>query len=414
MAILNMTTYAAGLRTMYEDLTELVYTNRPLLGLIPKAEGTVGDSIKVPLRIGNTGGRSATMATAVTNKAASVARAFAVTPVSDYAVASVDRLTMLASANDKGAVMKAWEFEVDGAFNKVTDSLHRGLYLSKGGAVSRVGAAQVLASTTVVLETIADTAYFEVGDKFYLATTAAGTSLRNSGAACTVSAVNRSAGTLTVGANLSTTIAAAAVGDYIILEGDAAARISGLSDWVPFTAPSASESFFGVDRSIDERLYGLRADTSTDGTPIEEALVSMANDLAGRGGSPDLAVMNFKQYTKLVNSLGSKVQYTNVQATGAKGRIADIGFAGIKLFAGRGVIDIVPDHACPVGFTWVLDRSTWELATYGKAPHLFEEDGEMIRDASADSYEVRTGYYGNVICKAPGFNGIIKLPTTGL
>jgi hypothetical protein len=57
-----------------------------------------------------------------------------------------------------------------------------------------------------------------------------------------------------------------------------------------------------------------------------------------------------------------------------------------------------------------LQLDTWSLNSLDEAPHILDLDGNsMLREASADAYEVRVGFYGNVACVAPGWNCRIKL-----
>jgi hypothetical protein len=56
--------------------------------------------------------------------------------------------------------------------------------------------------------------------------------------------------------------------------------------------------------------------------------------------------------------------------------------------------------------------STWKLRSLGKIPHILTygmEGLEGLRVGNADALEVRIGYYGNLICSAPGFNAVVQL-----
>ena len=58
----------------------------------------------------------------------------------------------------------------------------------------------------------------------------------------------------------------------------------------------------------------------------------------------------------------------------------------------------------------MLTKDTWKLYSLGAAPKILDSDGlKMLREASADSVEVRVGYYAQLGSNAPGFNGIVKL-----
>ncbi len=91
---------------------------------------------------------------------------------------------------------------------------------------------------------------------------------------------------------------------------------------------------------------------------------------------------------------------------------ADIAFAGITVNAPYGPITVIPDRNCPAVTCYLLQMDTWKLRTLGKAPHILTyglEGLEGLRVGNADALEVRIGYYGNLVCNAPGWNCVIQL-----
>jgi hypothetical protein len=60
----------------------------------------------------------------------------------------------------------------------------------------------------------------------------------------------------------------------------------------------------------------------------------------------------------------------------------------------------------------VLTTETWKLRSLGKVPHILTygiEGLEGLRVGAADALEVRIGYYGNLVCSAPGLNMYVAL-----
>jgi hypothetical protein len=49
-------------------------------------------------------------------------------------------------------------------------------------------------------------------------------------------------------------------------------------------------------------------------------------------------------------------------------------------------------------------RETWTFYSAGPAPQFLNRDGLLLRGATSDDYEVRTGGYANLGCSAPGYN----------
>ena len=60
---------------------------------------------------------------------------------------------------------------------------------------------------------------------------------------------------------------------------------------------------------------------------------------------------------------------------------------------------------------------TWKLHSRRKAPHIVDldidaKDGNkapILRDSTTDSFEGRIAFFGNMACRAPGWNGSAKL-----
>jgi hypothetical protein len=139
-----------------------------------------------------------------------------------------------------------------------------------------------------------------------------------------VSSVQRRAGTITTTANISTGVAAAAQNDYVFLAGDFGLASSGLIDWAPDSAPGAT-SFYGVDRTADDMLGGLRIDAS-DGRPVHEALVDAVSALDEYGADPDVAFANPRALATLTKQLEGK--WVIMKGQGYGGQEADIGYRG--------------------------------------------------------------------------------------
>ena len=119
-----------------------------------------------------------------------------------------------------------------------------------------------------------------------------------------------------------------------------------------------------------------------------------------------MAVLNPIDFGNLVVALGNKVVYDRLASSDEP----SIGFKSVQLMGATGPIDIVPDLNCPSGAGWMLTKSTWSFETLKGAPRILNLDGNDMRaSATADSYLFRIGYYGNLICEAPGYNAYFGL-----
>lgn len=401
MAGLDMTTFAAALKQHYVDLTvkNLAYKNNPLLALMPKYEKFGGLNLPIPMLYGNPQGRSASFAKALANKTNSVVKAFTLTRVSDYSLANIQNEVLEASQGDSDAFMRAATTEIDGAIQSATRSLAVALFGSGTGSIGQISAGSNVATDTITLARISDITNFEVGMTLSLHATDGAAARAGT---IVVKSIDRSLGTITATGVFTAGVGAAQASDFICVEGDVNAKLSGLAAWLPLSAPS-STAFFGVDRTADStRLSGVRGDYS--GAPIEEAMIDLSAKIGREGGSPDMAVMSFENFANLEKALGSKIQYCDLKSDAA------IGFKGVQVMGTKGPISVIADQNCPGDRFYMLQKDTWKLYSLGMAPKLLKSDGmEFLRVSSADAVEVRVGYYAQLGCQAPGWNGVGKL-----
>lgn len=405
---LNNTTAESILKEIYtpELIQGMIYPSNPFFAMVNKNKSFGGKYKVIPLKYGNPQSRSASSSEAAAQVSAASTKLvdFNLTRVTDYAFGAVQHETLKASRGNSSAFVEALKLETDGIIHALERSIATSLFRSRDGWIGQVNAEPSEAATTVVtLKEPEDVVNFEVGQKVNIWSAVSGGSQRNFDGSVTgalISAVDRSAGTITINAtyNASGTIAA---NDYIFLAGDRGVRMAGLLDWIPPSAPS-STAFYGVDRSVDSvRLGGLRHDGSAQ--TIEEALIDLASKIAREGGKPDTCFLSFKKYAELEKSLSSKVVYCDVEP------MEGIGFRGLVVNGSRGPIKVLPDQNCPNAYAWMLTLDTWTLHSIGEPVSLFDEDGKVVlRDAPNDAVNFYAYFYGNLACNAPGWNGILS------
>ncbi len=401
---LDLTSFDAALKQHYtSDMVEMmVYKDNPFLALVAKYEDFGGRNLPIPLIYGNPQGRSATFSNAQTRGAvtSSQLQDFVLTRVKDYSIATIDNETLEASKGNANAFMEAATTEIDGAINSLTRSLAISLFRDSSGAIGQLNAepAETSGTFVMVLKSTEDVTNFEIGQVLVAYAAKSGGSAKTSDgsdADWVIAGVNRSSGELTLTGTYNSSGNLAA-NDYLFVDGDRGLKLSGLEGWIPASAPSAT-AFFGVDRSVDTRLGGLRLDGSS--LPIEEALIDGASLCAREGGKIDHFFMSYDKYAELEKALGSKVQYIDLNVN------AQVGFRGIVINGPRGPIKCIPDQNCPSGSVFGLQLNMWKLYSLGKAVRVIDSDGlQMLRQASADGVEVRYGFYGNLGCRAPGYN----------
>ena len=405
MASLDFTSYDAQLKQYFTDkvVQNLVNKNNPFLAWVPKNPNASGKSYEVPITIGSLGGASVDFAQAKAARAGSVHKRFSVTWTNNYATGELDEKTILASANDRGAFLKASVSEIENAMQVFANDTAKNLY---GDGAGELGQVDSISTTTITLANSDDAYKFEVGMKLSVVSDANWPDGAARADEPTVTAVDVNTGTITVSA--AGTIAA---DDHLTKIGGArdagsTVTLTGLQGWLPDDADiGGSDSFFGVNRSVDKmRLGGVKYNGSGDAN-VRTALINGGARLFRVGGRPDAVFIHPDKFAALDVEMEGRARYDSARNMG------DIGFDAIRLHTGANVVDVIADPYCPKTYAFMLQRDTWELPSLGAAPHLKERDGSVFhRLEGSDAVEFRAAGYYNLACTAPGYNAKITLP----
>jgi hypothetical protein len=246
---------------------------------------------------------------------------FFVFVISDYTVVTITNLLMEQTRTNAGAFIDESKLIVDGGFRTAANNAAFELFGDGSGTRGFIGATNAAGAPTyiITLSNSQQVVNFEVGQNLVNYSYVAGVISAISTTTGFVTAVDRSAGILTVVAS-ATDASWSTIGNALGIFGDiqlglvntgTSLCMSGLAAWVPSITPGPSDSFWGVNRSADPtRLAGLRSVGVAD--PIDVAITNALAFLNREGGKPDLAIMDFFSYAALVNALGAKVQYVQV------------------------------------------------------------------------------------------------------
>lgn len=401
---LDITAATAALKQRFapDAMQFLGYRENPLYAGLAKDTNAFGENMKTPVRVDTAQGRSADLATARANIYAMNLKAFEITRNDYYAVSQIKGNVVASTKGNMNAFVDLVSLSLSDLMLSHTNDLAGQLFRDGSGGIGTISSHS---NGALSLTDPDDVTQFSVGQVLQART---GTASPHAALGYVIS-VQRDEGIVTVAASGQGGISAFpsgwADGDFLLLEGNADATLSGLEAWIPDTV-STSDSFFGVNRSIDRtRLAGVVYDGT--GMPISQAVVNGTNLIAREGGMPDIAFCSFDTYAALLNEMGAKVQYVNPTAL-TKGGIP---FQGIELFCSRGKIAVVPDRSCKRNVFYVLEMKSWKLLSAGGgAPHIddFGSGGDQwLRLQDSDAYELRTKSYSNLSCNAPGHNGKI-------
>lgn len=404
MAISDFNNVSFILKRLYSEKEpeNLAARKRVWLSKVPKRQDFTGQSLTIPVKFGNPQSISTTLPGAQAGVSQTKGIAWVGTRVKRYGDAQIDGESILATGNKAGAFVELLEQEINGTLDEHGRRLSNDLYGQGNGALGVVSA---VGGGVITLTNADDGKNFSVGQSIVAnpnATGNAGTLRAGTGV---VSNVNEDGAQITY-TGVITSITA---GDTLFngIQGTATDYdfgFFGLAAHIPLVAPSAT-LFLGVDRTQDvNRLAGWRL--SQPGFSIEENAYQLGMRIMRGGGAPDLGLISPTNFVKLVQGLGTKVEYEGAGGT------AGVGFANVVINLPSGPCRMYVDPDCPSDRFYLLQTDSWIVRYLGKGfPHIIMDDGiDKLRMASNDAVEVRTRSIAQLFCFAPGWNGVCSVP----
>lgn len=392
----------ALLKEWYDDqkVENLAYDDNPFLVMVPKKTNATGKYIPIPIIYELNQGRSSAFANAQGNQTAGLFADFLITLKPDYDIATLGNQAMEASGDDKGAFLDFATVIVDLAIQGAANSQASSLFRAGTGSVGQIST--ISAAGVIVLTNPADVSQFGINQTLQANSTDGGSPRAALGY---VVARDVMGGTITVSnialqgaAGLPTGWTAA---DFLLVQGDNNSKLSGATAWFPAAKPLTTDNFFGVNRSVDSRLYGLFYNGVTQ--PLEEAIIDAALINRREKGRPRHLMTNFGSLSSLIKALGTRREFVDWEGEG------EIGFRGVKIQGPAGVIECYADRNCQAATGFLLQMNTLKMYSLGPVPKIFRyKDGlEMLRLGNADASELRVGAYSQFGCNAPGWNSQI-------
>lgn len=388
-----------------------------IYSILTKKNDWVGGDHPIAIRSALPGGSAGEFADALDNSTASKYKRFTAKRKHAYQVAILDGETQDTADTNAGAQLDAIKAEVDGMLESLIERVEMDICGNGGGALGRLTSAtdpdrpSDVATDTVYLQNPSDAMKLSEGQVYQLAATDGTSGAVKTGSVKLVS-VNSETGELVADAAWDAGIGTAAAQDWIFRKGDfpsVNSHLFGIPAWIPLDAPTSGDNFLGEDRSKDPtKLAGYRY-TEGSGGAIDEILIHLATMVSTPARSkPDLAILSPKRWGELVQTIESRtgnVRYGKVQATNGQ-----FGYDSIVLIGPKGPIDVVQAPYYPDETTHLLMKSTWYLKSAGGMPKVLSRDGmRMQRLPTVDADGVRGGYYGELCCFAPGWNGVAAL-----
>lgn len=400
-AFLDMAAAQPMLKEYYEGKKpeNVALQKNVALAMIQKDTEAEGKYVTVPTvwEVGQ--GISSNFALAQLNQTPNQYVEFMVPLRPDYTIASISEQARVASGSNVGAFMKLATSVIDGALMGSGKSASSALFRDGSGTVGTITS---ITNGVIVLGDPSTIAQFSVNQVLQANQTSGGSPRAALGYVIARSVM---AGTITV-----STVAGGAAGtptgwqanDSLLRQGDNNAKMTGWPAWLPLVAPTAFDNFYGVNRSFDTRLYGLAFPGSQ--AAIEETLIDASMLVAREGGDPRHHFTNYGTQAALDKALGARREYTAYEDGVIK-------FRGIRIQGPTGDIESYVDYSCQQATGFLLQLDTWTLYSVGGAvPHIkkYLDGQDFFRISNADAMEIRVGYFGNIGCRAPGWNSQIS------
>jgi hypothetical protein len=409
--------FYAGYKHIYNPkrVAVLAYERRPFMKRLTKRDDFVGDTYNHSIFFEDPQGGSANQQTAINQKQASSQGArFVINRGREYQVISILNEEIQASRDDVGSLLRKKKHESDRVINEMARRMDIAIHGGGGGVIASFTTGSSVATTSLTLDTPQLGIRFSVRQVLQCVSTNNTNGTANTfvagGATARVLGLSRSATTTTI--TLDQTLAQAWPGIatstqyFLVRNGDnigfsytnPAGGVSGLKSWLPTTAPTVGDSFWGFDRSVDvQRLAGVRY-AAGNGEKYEQTFQQASAELALQESNADVILMSPVDCAKYSQELGNKVRYSP-NADGVTG------FRPLLVTGQSGDLEVLPDPQVDPGTFYMLDMDTWHLKTLGALPHLVEDDGRpTLREATSDAVEIRWRGWYQLISDAPGRN----------
>lgn len=399
MADYTPSAYNAALKILYpRGLRYALYDKDPLLAFLEKTTNFVGRSKENTLMYEGVFG-SANITTARANAGTAPFVTFTYTRKKDYSVGFLDLEAFHAAKSEKGALATLVKTATDAAIDGIANTTLHQIWGNGGGARGRISSGSTVGSTVITLANPEDVVHFGVG-MVLQASAADGTSGSVKAGTVTLTKVDRSTGTLTASGNWSAGIGTVATGDYLFREGDFGLALTGILAHCPTSAPSGSDSFLGVNRSVDpERLAGVRV--AANGADINEVLIDAAAIHSRAGGRPEVIIVNPLTMAAMAKEVHAKTEFTEIRPE------KNVSIRAINIMTGMGPLKVMQSRGCPKNVALLTRRDNWELCGLGDWPHFANEHGLKYITTDRDAMEFRLKRYGDLICKKPVQNAIV-------
>lgn len=403
--MLDATRFASALKVLFPQrkLTMFGEQKQPFWNYLTKRGGFGGRNAEVPIRYSpGGGGNSHTFLDAQESKDGAFYTHFVYTRRRDYKVISIDAEALEASEGDNGAYLSAKKAEVEAALEQIVNQLGRDLQGDGTGHTATIVSVDAGTDSFVVGDN--EIMNFERGNR--IQTAASPFSALRPGTVGYMVVLRKNTNTNTVfvdpAAGDGIAAYAAAAADRVYPKGNFNLSLQGTEAWIPTDRTGLATPFNQVDRSLDEsRLAGIFFDGSAFG--LAECFERACARAAKEGVFVDTFWVNFNRFQDLSLDLGAK-------AVREPYKIGNFAYDTISMTAGGRKVRFMADQNFADTTSLGTTKESWFFHQLGETPRMLAK-GQMIVESTADGWELRFGWRGNLVCPEPRANIRIALPT---
>lgn len=408
--ILNTASYVKALKRQFGDKLVDMTMDKAKSPFVQKMkrDPTFGGEYKSIHPMVDHSGGSSTFQGAMLAKGTPTIVRFDIDTNDDYFIGEVLEKTIALSRNNASALAQASTTQVKNGTEAMALALCSHVWGNGGGSIGRIAAGGI-SGNTITLTEAADMSKFTINMLVEIASDDGNQGSSNagvrSGVPLKVTKHDYDTKTLTFDSVITANYASAVANDYLFRVKDYANVVTGVQSWIPVTAPTPSDSFWGVNRSIYiDRLSGLRQ--STTGSNIEHAVIDACSKASQRGAEFDHLFLDPEHYAELEKQMYAK---TTIDIRQSK---VEIGNQMLSFRAGGQTIVVIADRFCPNPYGLLTKMSDWELWSVGELFQFATSGGGRFgRSVGADAIEFRQRSWRQVVTQNPGNSCLITWGT---
>jgi hypothetical protein len=393
MASFNLTSASGVFKTKYVRLSRDMYNSDNVVqAKVKKTYEFVGDEARIAVPTTFTGGIGA--GSLPTANAANYSK-MTITAKKMYGVIQIDRETIKAASTDEGAFVRATKEQVKRCVQAWNRNLSRAMFNSlANGALGLFDATPTgTAAAPIVVITAASWKQANWEPKDYI----------NFG-------TDSSVFEITAVAPSTRTVTLARISGSLDLTGQGSGTF-----YMQNSKDNDPTSFASVVEATSSTLYGINvgyrwqspSQIAAGGAPLTVDLLNqqMLDVKYNFGETPNLIVMSFVQYRKLLNQIEDQKRYTIVESreSGPKGKFS---FRALEFMSDAGPVPVVAERFVEDDRVYCMNTDYIEIMHRPDFGWVDDDGTVFLRDAGSDSFSARYAGYLEIV-STPTAHGYI-------